>query len=73
MATFCCSCKEGESSSAMDDNAAVSDFKNFEIILQGLADCVASHGGGLLVSLLAKTLILSIIHFDISAFEYIVM
>ena len=57
----------------MDDNAAVSDFKNFEIILQGLADCVASHGGGLLVSLLAKTLILSIIHFDISAFEYIVM
>ncbi|XP_061343097.1 protein SENSITIVE TO UV 2 [Gastrolobium bilobum] len=47
LATFCCGCKEGDDSSAMDDSASASDFQNFKIILQGLADCVASNGGGL--------------------------
>ncbi|KAL5099885.1 hypothetical protein RYX36_004212 [Vicia faba] len=47
LATFCCGCKEEDSSSAVDDNASVSNFQNFNIILRGLADCVASHGGGL--------------------------
>ncbi|OIV94426.1 hypothetical protein TanjilG_25488 [Lupinus angustifolius] len=47
LATFCCGCKEGDG--ATDDNACTSEFQNFKIILQGLADCViASHGSGLL-------------------------
>ncbi|CAL0331611.1 unnamed protein product [Lupinus luteus] len=49
LATFCCGCKEGDGSSAMDHNTSISEFENFKIILQGLADCVvASHGSGLL-------------------------
>lgn len=60
LASFCCGCKEGDDSSAMDENTSESDFQNFRIILQGLADCVASCGGGLLVSLPRKILILSI-------------
>lgn len=50
LATFCCGCKEGDNSSAMDDNASALDFQIFKFILQGLADCVVSHGSGLLVS-----------------------
>ncbi|CAL5188425.1 unnamed protein product [Lathyrus oleraceus] len=46
LATFCCGCKE-DSSSTVDDNTSVSNFQIFNIILRGLADCVASHGGGL--------------------------
>ncbi|GAU49031.1 hypothetical protein TSUD_236880 [Trifolium subterraneum] len=48
LATFCCGCKEGDSKSAMDDNASASDVQNFQNILEGLDDCVASCGGGLL-------------------------
>ncbi|KAK2373723.1 protein SENSITIVE TO UV [Trifolium repens] len=48
LATFCCGCKEGDSRSAIDDNASASDFQNFQMILEGLDDCVASCGGGLL-------------------------
>ncbi|KAF7829171.1 uncharacterized protein G2W53_020335 [Senna tora] len=47
LVTFCCGCKEGECTSAMDDKASASDSSKFNIILQGLADCVASHGSGL--------------------------
>jgi len=59
LATICCGCKEGDtdSSSATEDNASASDFQNFKIILQRLADCVASHGGGLPVCLLRLCLI----------------
>ncbi|WJX56243.1 hypothetical protein P8452_41916 [Trifolium repens] len=48
LATFCCGCKEGDSKSAIDDNASASDFQNFQMILKGLADCVAFCEGGLL-------------------------
>ncbi|CAK8540291.1 unnamed protein product [Lathyrus sativus] len=47
LATFCCGCKKEDSSSDVDDNASVSNFQIFNTILRGLADCVASHGGGL--------------------------
>lgn len=47
LVTFSCGCKEGECASAMDDNASTSGSLKFNIILQGLADCVASHGSGL--------------------------
>ncbi|KAI9125034.1 hypothetical protein K1719_003650 [Acacia pycnantha] len=47
LVNFCCGCEEGESASAMDDNASTSGSPKFNTILQGLADCVASHGSGL--------------------------
>ncbi|XP_027362860.1 uncharacterized protein LOC113870469 [Abrus precatorius] len=50
LVTFCCGCKEGDDSSAMNDNESASDFQNFKVILEGLADCVASHRGGLLLN-----------------------
>jgi len=56
LAAFCCGCKEGDDSSAMDKNDSTSDLQNFKIILQGLSDCVASHRVGLLVCLLSKIL-----------------
>ncbi|KAL1315802.1 protein SENSITIVE TO UV 2-like isoform X1 [Arachis hypogaea] len=58
LATFCCGCREGESTSAMDGHASVSDFKDFGTILQGLGDCVASCGGGLLELKLSRNAIL---------------
>ncbi|CAJ2647094.1 unnamed protein product [Trifolium pratense] len=58
LATFCCGCKEGDSKSAMEDNASSSDFQNFQIILEGLADCVASCGGGLLELKISRKTIL---------------
>ncbi|KAK4252691.1 hypothetical protein QN277_014435 [Acacia crassicarpa] len=47
LVNFCCGCKEGECASAVDDNASTSGSLKFNSILQGLADCVASHGSGL--------------------------
>lgn len=56
LAAFCCGCKEGDASSAMNENESTSDFQYFKIILQGLSDCVAPHRSGLLVCLLSKIL-----------------
>ena len=53
LATFCCGCKEGECT--MGDNASTSGPPQFNIILQGLADCVASHGSVLQVTCLLRT------------------
>ncbi|MED6114540.1 hypothetical protein PIB30_081207 [Stylosanthes scabra] len=58
LATFCCGCREGESTSAMDGHASVSDFEDFGTILQGLGDCLASCGGGLLEMKLSRNAIL---------------
>ncbi|XP_028786029.1 uncharacterized protein LOC114741951 [Neltuma alba] len=58
LVTFCCGCKEGECASAMDDNTSTSGSPKFNIILQGLADCVASHGSGLQVLKLRRNAIL---------------
>ncbi|RDY04266.1 hypothetical protein CR513_12035, partial [Mucuna pruriens] len=58
LVAFCCGCKEGDGSSAMDDNEFASDFQNFKIILQGLSDCVASHRGGLLELKVSRNAIL---------------
>lgn len=54
LVTFCCGCNEGECATAMDDDASTSGSPKFSTILQGLADCVASHGSGLQVGLLIK-------------------
>ena len=43
----------------MDNNASASDFNKFDIILQGLADCLASHRSDPQVALLINKLILS--------------
>ncbi|CAJ1931024.1 unnamed protein product [Sphenostylis stenocarpa] len=58
LAAFCCGCREGGDSNAMDENESTSDFQNFKIILQGLSDCVASHRGGLLELKVSRNVIL---------------
>ncbi|KAK7407112.1 hypothetical protein VNO78_08755 [Psophocarpus tetragonolobus] len=60
LAAFCCGCKEGDDSNAMDDddNDLASDIQNFKIILQGLSDCMSSHRGGLLELKVSRNAIL---------------
>ncbi|XP_057448701.1 protein SENSITIVE TO UV 2 [Lotus japonicus] len=47
LARFCCGCKEGDDSVATEESSTSSDFQNYKIILQRLAECVVSAGGGL--------------------------
>ncbi|XP_028226963.1 uncharacterized protein LOC114408015 isoform X1 [Glycine soja] len=58
LAAFCCGCKEGDDSSAMDVNGLALHFQNFKIILQGLSDCVATCRGGLLELKVSRNAIL---------------
>ncbi|KAG2376439.1 uncharacterized protein HKW66_Vig0154070 [Vigna angularis] len=58
LAAFCCGCKEGDASSAMNENESTSDFQYFKIILQGLSDCVAPHRSGLLGLKVSRNVIL---------------